>query len=83
MKTKNLLGRDSKNRLTDYSLSCGYMENQTIKDINVRLWKEAGCAVYQVTAFGIGGRILWENFSNRCQAYAFYKRQLKLILKAV
>ena len=68
------LGKDLKNRLTDYSLACGYIEKNNKEGVETTLYKEAGCKVYQVRQhnFNTGMRVFWNTFDSRCKAYNFY-----------
>lgn len=79
MNANTKLGRDLKNRLTDYSLACGYLDVIERQGINIRLYKEAGCKVYQVIKHdhNNGKRIFWETFKTRCKAYVFFNKEIK------
>lgn len=75
MKTPyNTLGRDTKGRLTDYSLACGYIELIQDENSRLELWKEAGCKVYSVRKGIEGKRVFWKSFETRSEAYSFFNK---------
>jgi hypothetical protein len=73
---KNKIGRDLKNRLTDYSLACGYIERQEKNGIQIELWKEPSCKVYSIRKhdFNNGKRLFWLSFETRHEAYNFFNK---------
>ena len=77
MKTKNQF-KDCKGRLSDYALSCGYIEKHDNEGINTTLWKEPACKVYQVRQhnFNTGKRVFWKSFDVRLEAYKFFKSSI-------
>jgi hypothetical protein len=75
MKTAyNTLGRDTKGRLTHYSLACGYIELIEAGNSRIELWKEPGCKVYSVRKGIDGKRLFWKSFSTRWEAYNFFNK---------
>lgn len=58
-------------RLTDYALSCGYIEKKEIGSVNVTLWKEYG--TYHIRAHDQEkGRIFWDSTNRLLTARMIY-----------
>lgn len=60
----------SKGRLTDYGLSCGYIEQKWAKPTHMHttLWKEHGVYHVRQHCHGIGARIFWHTFRTLTEA---------------
>lgn len=65
--------KTAEGKLTDYALSCGYIEAFThpLTNIRITLWKEH--SAYHVTRAYFGSRrISWESFDTLGKARAYY-----------
>ena len=60
--------------LTDYALSCGYIEVFSIASTKVTLWKEYGAYHVRKHDHGTGERVSWEVFDRLSEARRFFKR---------
>ena len=61
----------SKGRLTDYGLSCGYVETKwtdSAAHVQVTLWKEHGVYHVRAHSHGIGARLWWDTFRTLTEA---------------
>ena len=64
------------NRLTDYALSCGYIERLEKNEVSITLWKE-GCFHVRKHDYN-KGRIFWESFDSLPKARKFYDNNLPI-----
>jgi len=56
---------------TMYAYACGYLMEERIEDVRVKLWRDSAC--WQVQVFGFRGghvRIAWESFDGGDYALA-------------
>ena len=73
---------NAKGELTDYSLSCGYMQLAENENERVRLYKESN--VYHVIHFDIiNGKRLWLSFDVLTLARKQYNQWKKFIKQGV
>jgi hypothetical protein len=79
---KCTLGRDSNNRLTRYSLACGYNDIKEKDNIRITLWYEGdNCFHVRKHDFNNGIRLFWDTFDNRLEAYKHFNQNSKGFLR--
>lgn len=71
--------KDKRGRLTDYGLSCGYVEFRELDGglYTIRLWKEHG-AYHVRMHHKYNGRIFWDVFSTLTEARKRYRQALPI-----
>lgn len=67
---------DKRGNLTNYALSCGYIERKEKNNVSITLWKEGCYHVRKVNNF-LCKRIFWESFDKLTDARKFYNQNWK------
>ena len=70
---------NNKGELTSYGLSCGYIQQTEINNVNLTLWKEHNCYHVRKHDHNTGIRLFWNVYDNLTEARKDYNHNAALL----